>query len=111
MTVSKGLMMKNMIYNDMEFAIEKASRGWDISRKLPGGEYAFVAASLFENLPNEEVEKQFQLLVRTIYPVGVKIVGPDVSHPYRVGDLRIVGPDVAHPNFVYWNKNRSSFTQ
>jgi len=109
MTIVKGLMMKNMIYNDMEFSIDKASRGWDIRRKLAGGEYAFVGAALFEELPDDEAEKQFQLLVQTIYPVGIKIIGPDVTHPNRVGDLRIVGPDVAHPNFVYWKKDSSSF--
>lgn len=103
--------MKNMIYNDMEFTIDKANRGWDISRKLPSGEYAYVGAALFEDLPDEAAETQVELLVRTIFPVGVKIVGPDVTHPNRVGDLRIVGPDVAHPNFVYWKKDSSSFTQ
>jgi hypothetical protein len=42
-------------------------------------------------------------LVRTVFPVGIKIVGPNVSHPNMVGDLKIIDPDVSHPNFIYWN--------
>ena len=40
--------------------------------------------------------------------VGVKSVGPDVTHPNTIGDLKIVGPDVTHPNFIYWNKDSTS---
>ena len=47
-------------------------------------------------------------LIKTIFPVGIKSVGPDVGHPNTIGDLKIVGPDVTHPNFIYWNKDSVS---
>jgi hypothetical protein len=37
--------------------------------------------------------------------VSVKVVGPDINHSTRVGDLKIVPPDVGHPNFVHWDKD------
>lgn len=101
--------MKNFTYNDMEFSIVKTGSGWDITRKMPNGDLAVVGAALFSNLPDDDVEARAQALVRTIYPVGIKIVGPDVAHPNRVGDLKIVGPDVSHPNFIYWDKDSTSF--
>jgi hypothetical protein len=42
-------------------------------------------------------------------PVGVRSVGPDVAHPALIGDMKLVGPDVTHPNFIYWDKDSSSF--
>jgi hypothetical protein len=47
--------------------------------------------------------------VKSVYPVGVRVVGPDVAHPNKIGDLKIVGPDVTHPNFIYWDKDSASF--
>jgi hypothetical protein len=102
-------MMKNIIYNDMEFSIDKTGSGWNITRKLPGGAITVVGAALFADLPDDAAEARAQALVKTIFPVGIKIVGPDVAHPNMVGDLKIVGPDVGHPNFVYWDKNSTSF--
>ena len=99
--------MKNFIYNDMEFSIVKTGSGWDISRKLSNGDVAIVGAGLFVDVP--DAEARAQALVRAIFPVGIKIVGPNVSHPSWVGDLKIVGPDVSHPNFIYWDKDSSSF--
>lgn len=26
-----------------------------------------------------------------------------------IGDLKIVGPNVMHPNFIYWDKDSTSF--
>ncbi len=101
--------MKTMTYNDMRFSIIKASIGWDINRELPDGTVAVVGAALFAELSDGDAETQAQLLVRTIYPVGIKLVGPNIAHPNRVGNLKIVGPDVAHPNFVYWDKDSTSF--
>ena len=103
--------MKNMTYNGMEFSIVKMSSGWDISRKLPNGEVAVVASTLFVDLPDSEAELRAQALIRIIFPVGIKVVGPDVAHPNRVGDLKIIGPDVVHPNFVYWNSESTSFAK
>lgn len=101
--------MTNIIYNDMAFSIDKTGSGWDITRTLQNGDIALVGAALFAGLSDVDAEARAQALVRTIFPVGIKLVGPDVAHPNRVGDLKIVGPDVAHPNFVYWDKDTTSF--
>ena len=58
-----------------------------------------------------EAETKAKQLVKSIYPVGIKVVGPDTSHPNLIGDLKIIGPDVTHPNFIYWDKESSSFPQ
>src|ERR1019366_1646572 len=104
-------VMKNFIYNDIEFSIAKTSGGWDITRKLPNGELAVVGASLFKGLNEEDAGTRALALVRTAFPVGIKIVGPNVSHPNMVGALKIIGPDVSHPNFIYWNKDSTSFAK
>ena len=103
--------MKNFIYNDMEFAISKNNNGWDISGKMPNGDSAVVGAGLFKNLGEGDAETRALALVRIIFPVGIKIVGPNVAHPNMVGDLKIIGPDVSHPNFIYWNKDSTSFAK
>ncbi len=101
--------MKTFTYNDMEFAVESSADRWDISYTKPDGKRAFVGAGLFAGLPAGEAEARALLLVKSIFPVGIKIVGPDVAHPNMIGDLKIVGPDVTHPNFIYWDKDSSSF--
>ena len=103
--------MKTFIYNDIEFSIAKTGNGWTIARELPGGASAVVAAGLFANLPDAEAEARAQALAKTVFPVGIKTVGPDVTHPNMIGDLKIVGPDVTHPNFIYWNKDSVSFAK
>ena len=65
---------------------------------------AYVGAGLFEGVPESEIESRARTLVRSIFPVGIKVVGPDVAHPNLIGDLKIVGPDVTHPNFIYWTR-------
>ena len=69
---------------------------------------ATAAAGLFAGLPEAEAETRALALIKTVFPVGVKSVGPDVAHPNTIGDLKIVGPDVAHPNVVYWDKDSVS---
>lgn len=101
--------MATFTYNDMEFAVTAAGQAWDVSRQDAGGKSALVGAGLFAGLPAAEAEARARALVRSIYPVGVKTVGPDVAHPNMIGDLRIVGPDVTHPNFINWDKESSSF--
>ena len=101
--------MKYIIYNDMEFSISKIGNGWDITRKLPDGNSAVVGAKLFAELLEGDAVMRAQRLIRTIYPVGIRIVGPDVAHPNLVSELKIVGPDVSHPNFIYWDKDSTSF--
>jgi len=103
--------MTNIVYNDMVFSIIKTGGSWDITRKLPNGDFAVVGAALFADLPDGDAEARAQALIRTIFPVGIKIVGPDVAHPNRVGDLKIIGPDVSHPNFIYWEKDSTSFAK
>jgi hypothetical protein len=96
--------MKTLRYNDIEFTIEKRGSAWDIRR----GE-AVVAAGLFAGMSDEAAEAKAVALAKTMHPVGVKVVGPDVAHPLRVGDITYVGPDIAHPNFVSWDKDSASF--
>jgi len=104
--------MKSFTYNDMDFSVENsqcAQDRWDISCKKADGKSAYVGAGLFAGLPESEVEGKARMLVKAIFPVGIRIVGPDVTHPSLVGDLKIVGPDVTHSNFIYWDKDSSSF--
>jgi len=101
--------MKTFTYNDTEFSVEAAGKAWDIGRKLPDGGFALVGAGLFAGVSAQEAETKARSLVKSIYPVGIKSVGPDVAHPNMIGDLKIVGPNVAHPNFIYWDKDSTSF--
>jgi hypothetical protein len=101
--------MKSFTYNDMDFSVENAKGRWDISCKKADGKSVYIGAGLFAGLPESEIEAKARALVKSIVPVGIKVVGPDVTHPSLVGDLKIVGPDVTHPNFIYWDKDSSSF--
>jgi len=103
--------MNNFFYNDFEFSIVKNGSGWDISRMLPNGDFAVIGAGLFKDLGEEDAGTRAQALVSTVFPVGIKVIGPNVSHPNMVGGLRIIGPDVSHPNFIYWNKDSTSFAK
>ena len=100
--------MEPIRYNDMEFSLEKDGDRWTLTYKLPNGGSAVAGAGLFGGLSESEARARAAALVKTIFPVGVRSVGPDVNHPNVIGDLKIVGPDVAHPNFVYWNKDSVS---
>jgi len=102
-------MMKAFTYNDTGFSLEPAGQAWDIARKLPDGSVALVGAGLFVGASEQDAEAKARSLVKAIYPVGVKSVGPDVAHPNMIGDLKIVGPNVMHPNFIYWDKDSTSF--
>jgi len=102
-------IMDSFTYNDMEFAVASSGQAWDVLRKLPNGQMAVVGAGLFAAATPGDAWTRAVALVKSIYPVGLKIVGPDVAHPNMIGDLKIVGPDVAHPNFIYWDKDSSSF--
>lgn len=103
--------MNTFFYNDSQFLIEKCDDSWNISRVLSDGSFVAVGAGLFEGLAPAEAQQKSLALVKALCPVGVKIVGPDVSHANTVGDLRIVGPNVNHPNFIYWDKDSSSLAR
>ena len=103
--------MKTFSYNDMTFSVEASKDRWDISYVKPDGSSAFLGAGLFPGVAASEVVGRSLALVKSILPVGIKIVGPDTAHPNLIGDLKIVGPDVSHPNFIYWNKDSSSFAR
>ena len=100
--------MPTITYNDMTFSIEPRGDRWDITYTLPNGSSALAGAGLFPGLPEGEAGARALALIQTIFPVGIKSVGPDVNHPNTIGDLKIVGPDVTHPNFIYWNKDSVS---
>ena len=101
--------MTKFFYNDSEYTIEQS--GYDIRRLMPDGSPTFIGANLFPGLTAPEAEAKAQALIKSIQPVGVKVVGPDVSRPNMVGDLKIVGPDITRPNFVYWDKDSTSFSK
>lgn len=100
--------MKTFSYNDLAYSIEPAGNAWDIVCTRGDGKTATVAAGVFPGVAEGEVEARARALVRAINPVGIRLVGPDVGHPQKVGDIIIVGPDVGHPNFIYWNKDSAS---
>lgn len=100
--------MKNFTYNDLTFSIAKSGDGWDLSYQSGAAAPALVGTGLFQGVAEGEVEAKAKALAKSIFPVGIKIVGPDVTHPTMIGDLKLVGPDVTHPNFIYWNKDSSS---
>ena len=100
--------MKSILYNDMQFSVEKRDDRWDITCLQPNGSSTTVGAGLFAGLQAGEAEARALVLIKTIFPVGIKSVGPDVTHPNTIGDLKIIGPDVTHPNFIYWNKDSVS---
>lgn len=102
--------MTGFLYNDMGFTLEAAGPAWDLTR-VTAGAPALVGTGLFPGASPEEAAARALALVKAIYPVGIKSVGPDVAHPQKVGDLRIVGPNVGHPNFIYWDKDSSSFPE
>lgn len=103
--------MSSFVYNDTTFTLAAAGNAWDITRQQADGHSATVASGLFPGLTAEQAQARAQALVQSVYPVGVKLVGPDVTHPNTIGDLRIVGPNVAHPNFIHWAQDSTSFTQ
>ena len=103
--------MKSFTYNDMAFSLEQAAERWNILCQRADGKSACVATGVFVGVPENEVEARALALVKAAFPVGIKVVGPDVTHPTMIGDLKIVGPDVTHPNFIYWDKDSSSCPQ
>ena len=100
--------MQTINYNDMQFTVEKNGAGWDIICRRPNGTSATAGAGLFAEVPEGEVAARALALIKTVFPVGIRMVGPDVGHPTTIGDLKIVGPDVTHPNFIYWDKDSVS---
>ena len=101
--------MNTFRYNDMDFSLDAAEGRWDVSYRKPDGGLAYVGAGLFAGLAEAEALDRAKSLVRSIFPVGVRTVGPNVAHPNLIGDMKLVGPDVDHPDFVYWNKDSTSF--
>ena len=101
--------MTRFSYNDAEFWLEPAGPGWTILRQRAGGSPAPIATGLFAGSSEHEAETRARELVKAIDPVGIKLVGPDLTRSLRAGDLRIVGPDVAHLNFIAWDKDSTSF--
>lgn len=101
--------MTKFFYNDAEYIVEPS--GYDIRRVMPDGSHSFIGANLFPGLTAAEADAKAQALVKSIQPVGIKVVGPDVSRPNMIGDLKIIGPDISRPNFVYWDKDSTSFSK
>ena len=100
--------MTSFTYNDMVFSVETAPGGCSIRYTAADGKVGVVGAGLFADIPASEIEARAKALVKTVFPVGIRCVGPDVAHPIMIGDLKIVPPDVMHPNFIYWDKDSAS---
>jgi len=100
--------MKSFTYNDLNFTIAKSGNGWDISYQSGATAPAFAGIGLFQGVPDGDVEAKAKALVKSIFPVGIKSIGPDTTHPNMIGDLKIIGPDITHPNFIYWDKDSTS---
>ncbi len=103
--------MSSFTYNDQDYVLETTGSAWNIVVQRPGSKSALVGAGLFSGENEQAALARAQKLVRTLAPVGVRVVGPDVARALRIGDLKIVPPDVTHPNFIYWDKNSSSCPQ
>ena len=103
--------MTRFTYNDAEFWLEPEAQGWTILRQRGEGAPAPIATGLFVGSSEQEANARAQTLVKTIDPVGVKLVGPDLTHSLRAGDLRIIGPGVGRPTFVAWDKDSTSFAK
>ncbi len=100
--------MPTFTYNDLQFSLEARGDRWDLSCARPDGSRGLAGAGLFPGLSEGDALARANALARTICPVGIRTVGPDVNHPNTIGDLKIVGPDVTHPNFIYWDKESVS---
>ena len=101
--------MQSFRYNDIDFSLTAAGSAWDLGRRSADGREAVVGTGLFAGTAADEALVRARALAKAIYPAGIRIVGPDVDHPLKIGDLKIVGPDVTHANFVYWDKDSTSF--
>jgi hypothetical protein len=103
--------MTRFSYNDAEFWLEWGGQGqgWTILCRRADGSASPIATGLFGGASEQEARGQARELVKAIDPVGIKLVGPDLTRSLRSGDLRIIGPDVAHPNFILWDKDSTSF--
>jgi len=102
MTLKKA--PETLTYNGMSFTLEAGARGWNIGYRK-GACAGTLGAGLFEGADAETARVKARAVIRGAFPVGVKVVGPDVNHATRVGDLRLVPPDVTHPNFAHWDKD------
>ena len=98
LTVEKA--QKTMVYNGMTFTLTQGVKGWDI--EYPRGT---VGTGLFPGADADTARLKARAVIRGAFPVGVKVVGPDINHSTRIGDLKLVPPDVGHPNFLHWNKD------
>ena len=102
-------MKADFIHGDVGYVVRASGAAWDVCRLSANGEPVVVGAGLFAGLSAEAACARAQAFVKVLSPVGVRIVGPDVAHPLRAGEVRIVPPNVAHPNFVYWTHDSVSF--
>ena len=100
--------MASFTYNDITFTLEARAGRWDLSFTQANGVKGLAGVGLFEGLSEADATTRAQGLARTLFPVGVRSVGPDVGHPTTIGDLKLVPPDVAHPTFIYWPKDSAS---
>jgi hypothetical protein len=102
MTVAKEQV--TLVYNGMSFTLTKGAKGWDIEHRK-GAAAGTLGAGLFDGADADMARVKARAVIRGAFPVGVKVVGPDINHSTRVGDLKLVPPDVTHPNFIHWDQD------
>lgn len=99
--------MTKFIHNDAEYVVEPL--GYNIRRVMPDGSSSYIGTNLFPGMTIEEASVKAKQVVKSVNPIGIKVVGPDVTRPNMIGDLKIIGPDISRPNFVNWEKDSISF--
>lgn len=89
------------VYNGRRFTLSRSGKGWDV---LVDGK-STLGTGLFEGASEEEAWIRAKALIKDVHPVGIRLVGPDVTRSTRVGDIRLVPPNVTRPNFIHWDKD------
>jgi hypothetical protein len=90
-----------IVYNGKRFALERGAKGWNIA--VMGG--GTLGTGLFEGASEEQARAKALVIIRDVHPVGIRLVGPDVTRSTRVGDLRLVPPNVTRANFIHWDQD------
>ena len=88
--------MKTFTYNDMLFSVEPADGKWNIVCQRNDQRTAYVATGVFAGVADAEIDGRAQALVKKIFPVGVRLVGPKPQWARQDG-----GEAGLHPSNVH----------
>jgi hypothetical protein len=95
---------ETLVYNGMSFTLARGAKGWDIEYRK-GAVAGTLGAGLFEGADADTARIKARAVIRGAFPVGVRVIGPDINHSTRIGDLKLVPPDVGHPAFSHWDQD------